>query len=368
MKDKPKILVVDDDERNLRLFSAFLAPMEYVVSIAHDGIEALEKVKEISPDIILLDIMMPKMDGFEVCKRLKADIKTSDIPIIFITAKTQTDDIVKGFELGAADYVTKPFYQAELFARVKTHVDLKISRSKVKDQYEKLKYLEIMRESLTQMIVHDLRNPLAGLKGYFDLLSMNPVVKDDEKASRSVKIIDMNIKVLIDMITAILDLSKLEAGEMIIKKTMLNLNELLDNVEHGIEPLLKRRNIEFTQIYPDNLNEIVADREILRRIFVNIISNSIKFSPQNGKIILSIEEKEVNLIFSLKDEGPGIPEEYQRKIFEKFGQVETQQKGIKYSTGLGLAFCKMAVEAHGGNIGVISDGKNGSTFWFSLSI
>ena len=160
---KSRILIVDDTPRNIQVLGAILRQEGYQLNIAQNGLQALEVVEDTLPDLILLDVMMPELDGFETCTRLKKESRTKDIPIIFLTAKVETEDIVKGFEIGAVDYVIKPFNQTELLARVKTHLELKFARERVEQQNQELKANSKMREELSNMIVNDIQKPLTGV-------------------------------------------------------------------------------------------------------------------------------------------------------------------------------------------------------------
>ncbi|MFC1563957.1 response regulator [candidate division KSB1 bacterium] len=363
-----RILIVDDTPKNIQVLGAILKKENYQLNVAQNGLQALDSVKKVLPDLILLDVMMPELDGYETCKRLKASQETKDIPVIFLTAKVDVDDIVKGFEAGAVDYVSKPFNQTELLKRVRLHLELKHSREVLKEQFEQLQKLEVMRESLTKMLVHDLRTPLTSIKGFTDLLSLTKVFDQDESASSFVRSINLSTGILLDMVTAILDVAKFEADEMKLDKSMVNITEVLTDIEVGLDSLLNKKSINFNIDINSEAAEVNADPDLLRRIFVNIIGNSINFSPKKGKISIYVTPEAGKIRISIKDEGPGIPEGYREKIFEKFGQVESRHTGLKYSTGLGLAFCKMAVEAHGGTIGVESEVGKGSTFWFVLPV
>jgi signal transduction histidine kinase len=214
------------------------------------------------------------------------------------------------------------------------------------------------------MIVHDLRNPLSAVEGYLQLLEA--VGLEDKSAPQYLHAVSRSTQTLMDMITAMLDLAKLEAGEMRLDLSEVDLNQVVSNVEVGMRSLLEQKALRFEANLPGGLSPLRADRESLRRILVNIISNAITFSPRAGRITVAALSEDGQVRITVQDEGPGIPPDYRDRIFEKFGQVESRQSGRKYSTGLGLAFCKMAVEAHGGQIGVESEVGKGSAFWFTL--
>ncbi len=364
--EKPKVLIVDDEPRNLRVLEGILAPLQYVLERAEGGNEALKKIDADPPDIILLDVMMPDISGFEVCRQLKSEARTQFIPVVLVTALADRDSKVSGIEVGADDFINKPVDPDELRARVKSLLRVKTLHDELQERYEELRKLDAMRQALTQMIVHDLRNPLGAMLGYLELMEMGGHVSEDQDAQQYLRVISRSGQTLMDMITAMLDLAKLEAGEMQLNLGDVELGGVVSEVELGMRSLLERRKLKVDVRFPDDLPGLQADRECLRRIMVNILGNAISFSPIEGRITISARADNGLVRISVHDEGPGIPPEYKGRIFEKFGQVESRQTGHKYSTGLGLAYCKLAVEAHGGKIDVDSEEGKGSTFWLEL--
>ncbi len=361
-----KILIVDDNPRNIQVVGNLLSQEGYPTAFAVNGEQALEQAGADHFDLILLDVMMPGMDGFAVCEHLKKDEKTREIPIIFLTAKTDTESIVKGFDVGAFDYVTKPFIGRELLARVRSRLREKVLQDELKRRYEEIRRLETMRESLTHMILHDLKNPLSGITGYAGLLEMNPAVAADPKASAQVGSILNCARTMIDMTMAILDVSKMESGRMPLTIEAVALHTVLRVVVDGLAPHLERSSVEMAIHLPPDLPKLRADREILRRILVNLLGNAVRFSPKNGVITFRAERAGAEVRLIVSDQGPGIPEAFRERIFEKYAQVDLRESDRKMSTGLGLTFCKMAVEAHGGRIGVSGEPGNGSDFWLLL--
>jgi signal transduction histidine kinase len=364
---KSKILIVDDVPINIRMLHETLKDL-YTLTAASSGEKALKFLeKDMLPDLILLDIMMPEMDGYEVCRKIKQNERWANIPVIFISAKAETLDKVKAFEVGGVDYITKPFEPAEVIARVKTHLTIREQERILQRQYEELKQLEIMRETLTNMIVHDLKNPLQSVFSYAELLKIKADKVQKEEIERYSGRILSSSKSILDMIQSILDVAKLEENRLELNLTKFDVREVLEEVSNGLASMLELEKLTLMYQIPDELIVLRADQEIFRRILVNIVGNAIRFSPEQGQIIITASHNTDYIRFMIADEGPGIPDEYKGKIFSKFGQVDSQQAGKKYSTGLGLTFCKMAVEAHGGEIGVEDrSGEQGSVFWFNL--
>jgi signal transduction histidine kinase len=363
-EDVPNVIVVDDTPANLQLLTGMLKERGYKVRPVPSGKLALQAAKNDPPDLILLDIMMPEMDGYEVCERLKADEKLREIPIIFISALNETMDKVRAFGVGGVDYVTKPFQFAEVAARVSTHLELQRQRRKLKENYEQLRRFEKLRDNLVNMIVHDLRSPLTGISGFLDLalvLEKETLTEDGLDYLQTAK---RSTTAVIDMVSAVLDVSKMEAGEMKLHLAECDLARMAVDLMSGMQSLKEGR--EMVLDAPPAPVTLVADGDLILRVIQNLLGNALKFTPSDGRIRLSIEPDDNRVYVRVQDNGPGIPAEYRERIFEKFGQVEARANRQKYSTGLGLTFCKLAVEAHGGSIGVESEVGKGSTFWFVL--
>ncbi len=361
-----RILIVDDTPANIQTLAAVLKENGYQISVATNGKQALDVLARIHPDLILLDVMMPEMDGFETCRRLKADEKLSQIPVIFLTAKTETADIVQGFELGAVDYVTKPFNTHELLARVHTHLSLLRQQRELQENYQRLSELERLRDNLVHMVVHDLRSPLLGLSGCLQMLQAD---LEDQLGTEQAEDLDSALTAaqrLSEMVTSLLDVSRLEAGEMPLHKQTCDLRPVITTAIDSLGGLTKGRHVTFSP--SDQPVSLCCDSEVVARIVANLVGNALKFTPTSGEVRVTTSSDGNTVKTAITDTGPGIPPEYREKIFEKFGQVEGRAEGRKYSTGLGLTFCKLAVEAHGGQIGVDSEIGQGSTFWFTLPV
>jgi signal transduction histidine kinase len=359
-----RILIVDDTPANIQSLAAVLKEKGYPVSAATNGRQALEAVPRVRPALILLDVMMPEMDGFETCRRLKASEEWRDIPVIFLTAKTETADIVQGFELGAVDYVAKPFNTHELLARVGTHLALRRQQRELQESYRTLTELERLRDSLVHMVVHDLRSPLLGLCGCLQLLQSDLTGKIEAEQAEDLETALVSAQRLSEMVTSLLDVSRLEAGQMPLQKETCDLRPVIAGALASLGALTRDRRVAFDP--PESPVTACCDADVTGRIVANLVGNALKFTPKSGEIRITAASDGREVRVAVSDTGPGIPPEYRERIFEKFGQVEGRQEGRKHSTGLGLTFCKLAVEAHGGTIGVDSEVGRGSTFWFRL--
>jgi len=355
-------MIVDDTPENLKLLDGMLRERGYQVRAFPRGELALNAASKNPPDLILLDIMMPGMDGYEVCEALKADPKLADIPVIFISALNETMDKVKAFAVGGVDYITKPFQFEEVEARVRTHLELQRQKRELQQSYDKLRELERLRDSLVHMIIHDLRSPLSGISGYLQLLESEAL---SERAARYVAQATNSTAALMEIVNSLLDVNKLESSEMKLDLGPCELDGLIRQAVAKLEALRGGRQVVIDPSAQPVV--ILADAGLLSRIIQNLVGNALKFTDkEKGVIRLGVEPGEDTVRVFVQDNGPGIPEEYRDKIFEKFGQVEIRGQRREYSTGLGLTFCKLAVEAHGGRIGVDSEVGAGSTFWFEL--
>ncbi len=365
------LLIVDDTPENIDVLAGVLSP-EYRTRVALNGKKALDICGgDAPPDLILLDIMMPGMDGYEVCRRLKASERTRDIPVIFVTARAEEQDETRGFALGAVDYITKPVSPTIVKARVRTHLDLLEHRREIERNYARLQELEELRDNLTHMIIHDMRTPLMGAMGGVQLLSGGEK-KLDVEAEEHVNMALSAVRELDVMVTSLLDISRIESGKLALECNECDVKSLAVAIADRMAP-----NAEFEEMQIAVSGESVfasVDEKLIERVFQNLLNNAIKFSPAHSTVKVAVSADEENVRVTVTDSGCGIPEKYQEKIFEKFGQIEARQNREKHSTGLGLTFCKLAVEAHGGRIGVVSpvtqageDGPGrGSTFWFTL--
>ena len=344
----PNILIVDDTPANLLLLVRMLTQRGYKPRTVLSGKLALEAARAEPPDLILLDIAMPEMNGYEVCEQLKADEALKEIPVIFISALHETLDKVKAFRVGGVDYVTKPFQFEEVFARVQTHLQLR--------------RLERLRDDLTHMLIHDLRNPLAVICCFLDFLEFHEAQTLSANAQELVTVARRSAEDLLNMIASLLDVSKIGAGEMKLQREPCDLHALLRAVVDATQPLPDNRTVTFDT--PESSLTLTLDAGLIRRVLQNLLSNALKYTPPGGDVRIVVTPSPGEVRVAVTDIGPGIAPEHQQHIFEKFGQVEDRQN--RQGTGLGLTFCKLAVEAHGGRIGVESEVGHGSTFWLTL--
>lgn len=370
MDNAANILVVDDNPANLQVLNGMLKERGCKVRLVTSGPLALRAAEHDAPDLILLDINMPEMDGYEVCRRLKELDELKGIPVIFLSALTETGDKVTAFEAGGVDYITKPFQFEEVEARIDLQLKLRRMQCEVDSQnkrleasYDRLHELEGLRDNLVHMIVHDMRSPLGAISTSLQLLKEDLEGNIPEENLNDIEAAMMGSSALMSMLNDLLDVSRLEAGQMPLEIAHQDLVQVALESVTALRPLAPGREVAL-QGEPEV--KARCDSSVVRRIIDNLVANGLKHTPAGCTLAVEVKETEAGVRVSVFDSGPGIPSEYLGHIFDKFGQVATRSSGAYHSTGIGLTFCKMAVEAHGGTIGVESTLGEGSTFWFTL--
>jgi signal transduction histidine kinase len=364
------LLVVDDDEANRDVLTRRLERQGHRVQSASNGIDALELMRDVAFDVVLLDIMMPDMDGYEVLGRIKKDEALRHVPVIMISAIDEVQSVVRCIEAGADDYLAKPFDPTLLKARIGASLEKKrghdresVLYAQLQQNYQRLQELEKIRDDMRNMIVHDLRTPLTAVIVGISLLGKHGTLTETQR--EMVSIASTGGTTLLGMINDLLDVEKMESGSERPRYTQLSAATL---IEGAIEQVCSIAELEQTELVSEVAPELplfAGDENKLSRTLVNLIANAIKFTRAGTVTIAASQPDAGHIRFAIRDTGPGIPAEAFEKIFEKFGQVDA---GHRVGTGLGLAFCKLAVEAHGGRIGVESTPGAGSTFSFTLPV
>lgn len=355
------ILVVDDTPANLQLLVGMLQERGYRVRPVTNGAHALRAVRSAPPDLILLDITMPEMDGYEVCRRLKADPATRDIPVLFISALTETGDKLRAFQAGGVDYVSKPVQVEEVDARVRTHLELCRQKRELRENYARLLELERLRDSLTHMIVHDMRSPLLAMQLSIGLLR-DGLRETDAESGELLANAQHGINQLVELVEQMLAVSRMEAGKMELHRRRIDVAAMAAEVAAASHLLVGSRRLILNTPRPV-WGE--GDPDLVRRVIGNLVGNALKFTAAGGTIEVAITAEKQGVRVVVKDDGPGIAPEHHQRIFEKFGRIAAGSTS-RPGSGLGLTFCKMAVEAHGGEIGLESAPGAGCAFWFTL--
>ena len=371
----PTILIVDDMPDNLKILGSMLKPEGYIIRLVLNGPLALEVTETEKPDLVLLDIMMPVMDGFEVCNCLKADPNLKDVPVIFISALNDTDNIVKALTMGGADYITKPFKAEEVKARVATH--LEISRQRKELEFQK-KELQLQKKELLEVIAtknkffsiiaHDLRGPLGGFMGLTGILADQ--FSDFNQSEQMEMMSDMSFSArnMYNLLENLLEWAQMQRGQMEFKPQMLNIKDVVVECLLSATESARKKDIE---VIVDLVvgQEGYADKNMLQGVTRNLVSNAIKFTQKGGKVVISAGLETDNMLaISVKDTGIGMTYQMLDNLFQ-IG-ANTKRKGTEgeLSTGLGLLLCKEFAEKLGGKIRVTSVPNKGSDFRFTIPL
>lgn len=370
--DQQSILIVDDNATNLAVIANYLEARGFTVLVARDGLSGLEKAQYAAPDLILLDVMMPGLDGFETCRRLKANETTKKIPVIFMTALSETEHKIKGFSVGGVDYVTKPFQQEEVWARVTTHLQLyaltehleqmvAMRTAELQVAYAYLQQLDRAKLDFIQVTSHELRTPLSIISGYTQLLQENKIVAANDEVQQLVQNILKGTGRMQYILNHILDALQIEQKMIRPYCQPVIIAEVIDTVSMQFESVLLQRQLTLTHILQD-LPPLSADIELLHKLFYHLLVNAIKYTPDGGRITITgrsvtIPSKPPEIEVVIEDTGIGIDPDQLTLIFEKFyqsGEVafhSTGQTSFKGGgPGLGLAIAKGIVSAHNGQI------------------
>ncbi|HEY9645017.1 MAG TPA: hybrid sensor histidine kinase/response regulator [Chroococcidiopsis sp.] len=355
--NSPSILVVDDQPYNFDVIESLLHNQGYQLHYAASGKEAIDTLKIFQPDLILLDVAMPDMDGIEVCQQIKTMPEWQHVPIIMVTALNTKVDLAHCLEAGADDFISKPVSGLELRARTQ-------SMLRIKQQHDQMQASLKLREEMAAMMVHDLRNPLTSI--LLGLSTLEHFESSPDERLAIIAQIRLSGQTLQSLIDDLLILSKLESGNLCLNRANCNPSDLINAAIAGFQTMAAQRNIQLIGQLPDWDGHISVDINMFRRVLDNLLANALKFSPRNGQIIVSAEYVDPEIVkIRVSDFGLGVPHELRQKIFEKY-EIGTVLQDVS-QIGLGLAFCKMVVEAHGGTIGVHDNQPKGAVFEIALS-
>ncbi|WP_353572478.1 hybrid sensor histidine kinase/response regulator [Candidatus Albibeggiatoa sp. nov. BB20] len=359
---KDTLLIVDDIPANISVLFEFLNKENFKVLVAQDGKRAIEKAKYASPDLILMDVMMPGMNGFDACEALKKDEDTKNIPVIFMTALADTVDKVKGFGLGAADYITKPFQHEEVLARVKTHLQICRLQREMSRQAAELQVKNQQLEAFARTAAHDLKSPLNIVIGYADLLTFDceEQYPDNQNMINQLKTIMLSGEKMVSIIDALLLLAR--ASKDNVDFHPVEMGEVVEQVvQHRLLDLLKDYNGIVHK--PDNWPTVQTYAPWVEEVWANYLSNGLKYGGRPPELELGATEIEGHVRFWVKDNGEGLSPQAKEKLFTPFTRLhENRAEGH----GLGLSIVQQIVEKLGGEVGVETELGQGSTFYFTL--
>jgi len=354
-----RILVVDDDAIARRSLRAMLERGHYLVETVGSGADALQLLPSYRPELILLDILMPGMDGLEACRLIRATPGGELIPIIFLTADERPETHADAFRAKGDDFLRKPVFPTELIVRIRSLMRLKRLQAEVQAERDALIDAQKQREQLFEFIVHDLKNPLATIQVGLDLLSDSP--DNAPSVQQQLLRIRETAQSMGRMVQNILDIGRAEQMGLEIRRARLPLRDWLPGLLREVEYRAQRLNQRMSWDCPQEL-DIEADPDLMRRVLLNLLDNALKYSPSGSQTRIEAEAVDGGVAFRVSDEGQGVPEHMREAIFDKFIRLEDEGARTRSSSGLGLTFCQVVAEAHGGRIWVEENQPKGSVF------
>ena len=363
-----KILIVDDVMSNVLLLKVLLTNEKFAIATASNGRQALEQVDKENPDLVLLDVMMPDMSGFEVAQHLKSNPNTADIPIIFLTALNSTADIVKGFQVGANDFISKPFNKEELIIRVTHQISLVAAKRLILSKTEELQRTIAGRDKLYSVIAHDLRSPMGSIKMVLNMLILNlPSEKIGAEMYELLTMANQTTEDVFSLLDNLLKWTKSQIGKLNVVYQDVDLVEVTDGVIEIFSMVASLKKIRIREMKPEKMM-VNADIDMLKTVVRNLLSNAIKFSKENSEVLVKMEEVDGMAVVSVQDYGCGISEEGQKKLLHTDTHFSTFGTNNEEGSGLGLLLCKDFVVKNGGKLWFTSKEGEGSIFSFSIPV
>ena len=363
-----KILIVDDVMSNVLLLKVLLTNEKFAIATASNGRQALEQVEKENPDLVLLDVMMPDMSGFEVAQHLKSNPNTADIPIIFLTALNSTADIVKGFQVGANDFISKPFNKEELIIRVTHQISLVAAKRLILSKTEELQRTIAVRDKLYSVIAHDLRSPMGSIKMVLNMLILNlPSEKIGAEMYELLTMANQTTEDVFSLLDNLLKWTKSQIGKLNVVYQDVDLVEVTDGVIEIFSMVASLKKIRIREMKPEKMM-VNADIDMLKTVVRNLLSNAIKFSKENSEVLVKMEEVDGMAVVSVQDYGCGISEEGQKKLLHTDTHFSTFGTNNEEGSGLGLLLCKDFVVKNGGKLWFTSKEGEGSIFSFSIPV
>lgn len=363
-----KILIVDDVMSNVLLLKVLLTNEKFQIATANNGHQALEQVENEKPDLILLDVMMPDMSGFEVAQKLKSNPSTSDIPIIFLTALNSTADIVNGFQVGANDFISKPFNKEELIIRVTHQISLIAAKRIIVSQTEELKKTIMGRDKLYSVIAHDLRSPIGSIKMVLNMLILNlPSSTIGDEMHELLTMANQTTEDVFALLDNLLKWTKSQIGKLKVVYQEFNIVEVIDGIMEIFSMVAELKQIKVEFKSPEQL-DVYADIDMVKTVVRNLISNSIKYSNPESKVVVTLESKDGMAIVSVHDNGCGIDDESQKKLLNADTHYSTFGTNNEEGSGLGLLLCQDFITKNGGKLWFESKKGVGSTFYVSVPL
>lgn len=363
-----KILIVDDVVSNVLLLKVLLKNEKFKTVTASDGLEAIQQAEKELPDLILLDVMMPQMDGFETAMHLKNNPTTAGIPIIFLTALNSTQDIVKGFQAGANDFITKPFNKEELLVRVNHQISLVAAKKLILERTEELRKTIVGRDKLYSVIAHDLRSPLASIKMVLNMMVLG--LSEDvigKEMYQMLQMVNHSTEDVFSLLDNLLKWTKSQIGKLNVVYQDFRIDEMVEGVLDIFSLVSKSKNI---QLVNDSIDTVTvhADVDMVKTILRNLLSNALKFSYEGSQIIIGSQVETAKVIVSVKDSGKGMSAEDKEKLLKTETHFSRYGTNNEEGSGLGLLLCQDFAIKNGGDLWFESEEGKGSTFFFSIPL
>lgn len=370
------VLVADDVEANVELLRDQLAALDCRVIHAVDGPSTLAICTAERPDLCILDVAMPAGDlgvearetGLEVCRRLKRDPRTARIPVIFVSALNDPAERLRAIEAGGDDFLLKPHNRHMLGARVRSLLKLKGATDALEESLKRLRELQKARDDLMRMIVHDLKTPLTSMLATLEMLRDGDFGTLADRPARALSDVEGKAEDLLGLIEDLLDVSRMEERSLPLQPEPIAPAALMAEIRFDWQLRFRQEQTEARTDVADDAPVFSADKTLLKRVLANLVQNAVTHSPVPVTLTLGARRDPAGIVLSVADTGPGIPDEYQDLVFQKFEQVRAPNAPRVRSSGLGLAFCRVAVESHGGRIWVRSREGEGSTFFIQLPL
>ncbi|RMH69743.1 MAG: hybrid sensor histidine kinase/response regulator [Gemmatimonadetes bacterium] len=359
--EKQTILVVDDNPMNLRVLFDYLKASGFKTLIATSGERAIQQVERLQPDLILLDIMMPGIDGFETCRRLKSNLTTQDIPVIFMTALSDTEDKLRGFRVGAVDYITKPFHQEEVLARINTHLTLR-------NQKTELSELNATKDKFFSIIAHDLKSAFTSLLGFSQLITESIDQFEKDQIKNYISMMHSTTENTFKLLENLLAWSRIQNGMMEYDPEYIDLYQLSSDNINILKKMAEQKSIQLEHHITQGQFQVFVDPNMIKTVFRNLISNALKFTEPGGRVEIGAQRMESQVKVHILDTGVGIRADAIPKLFNIAESHRTNGTAGEKGTGLGLILCKELVETNHGTIWVESEAGQGSTFYFTLPL
>jgi len=388
MSDKAIILVVDDSLVNLAALNEILEEQGFSVLLANNGQRALTVAKETRPDLILLDVVMQGWDGYETCRQIKSEARLSNIPILFISGLGDTQNKIKAFQSGGVDYVSKPFQNEELLARVTTHIELSKLRNNLEKEvenqtaqirslmdalqlsYQKAHEVSVLKTQFLRNISHEFRTPMNIILGATDELIQDTPL-DDEQKQMAEEVLKSG-KLLLSILDNMLRFAEQFSGELTQETSAFEIRDLINDCVTNMTPAALSKKLAIHQMLPDDLPVVRGNYDHLKELLNKFLENAVKFTP-SGKVEIKVETvedfgKQIELRFTITDTGIGINLEQQEILFQSFSQIDGSTTREYGGLGMGLALAKLYCDNMGGELGVDSIVGKGSRFWFQVPL